>query len=678
MPRATGVDTRISRYEDAWEAINRLIRTGGSWSGFERNCFYQGGADGGFANLSAASGLDFIEDGRGVAVWDYDRDGDPDLVLKNRNGPQVRVLRNDSQSPHGRISVRLDGRESNRQGIGARVVVEVGGSTRVKEVRAGSGFLSQSSRELFFGVGAARTIDRLTVRWPNGGTQRFDSLAVGHAYRVTEGVAEISRAPFRPRAVSDGAPVHGSTQNRREKTPRRLWLLDPAPLPRLDATDLSGREWNWRPYTRAPFVLNIWSPDCSRCVRELVEWQESRAGDEEAIPVVAVMARPADSERDQLDRISRRVSTPIALVDRSSLLALSLQIQDVAWWPRRLSLPCSLLIDGRGAIVRLYEGVVGWRDLAADATRIPGDLVGRQRVGLPFPGIYHASEVHRGYFQLGVSYMEAGLPRHALDNFGHAIARRPGDVESYYNSGLVFLELDDLPNARRSFMSALQGHPEFVDAVVNLGVVAAREGRIEEAGARFEKVLKLRPGHVEALMNLGNVELARARPRRALERFLQAVKREPGMATIHKRMGTAHRQLRDSRAARAAYEKAVELDPEDAEAWSNLGVILAESGEFEAGRKACETAVTVEPRYASAHNNLGLILGALGRTREALAAFRKAIELDRLGPPSYLNLARELVRARDVAAAKEVLEDLLEIAPDHPRALALLRSLGSE
>ena len=151
----------------------------------------------------------------------------------------------------------------------------------------------------------------------------------------------------------------------------------------------------------------------------------------------------------------------------------------------------------------------------------------------------------------------------------------------------------------------------------------------------------------------------------------------PGNYRAHNNLGLALIGAGQMREAVPHFQRALKIEPGFAEAHNNLGLALARLGHAEASEHY-RRALAANPAYASAHNNLGLILGALGRTREALAAFRKAIELDRLGPPSYLNLARELVRARDVAAAKEVLEDLLEIAPDHPRALALLRSLGSE
>ena len=113
MPRATGRKTSIARYEDTWETINRLIRRGGSWSGFERNCFFVQSDAGEFLNVSAVSGLDVIEDGRGLAVLDFDRDGDPDLLLKSRSSPQVRLWRNDLPTDNARISVVVRGVRSN-------------------------------------------------------------------------------------------------------------------------------------------------------------------------------------------------------------------------------------------------------------------------------------------------------------------------------------------------------------------------------------------------------------------------------------------------------------------------------------------------------------------------------------------------------------------------------------
>ena len=129
-------------YNNGWQAINELIREGGSWSGRERNNFYLNLGDGSFAEVSGALGLNQIEDGRAFSSWDYDGDGDLDILLKNRNGPQVRLLRNDLENRNRRIVVRLAGTTDNRDAVGAQVRVRAADQWRTRWVQSGAGFLS--------------------------------------------------------------------------------------------------------------------------------------------------------------------------------------------------------------------------------------------------------------------------------------------------------------------------------------------------------------------------------------------------------------------------------------------------------------------------------------------------------------------------------------------------------
>ena len=107
-------------------------------------------------------------------MLDIDRDGDPDLVvMAARQAPQLRVFRNDfdRQARVARGAPR--GTKSNRDAIGARVTVETDRLRRTKIVQAGSGFLSQHSKELLFGLGASQRIVKLTVDWPSGANAGF-------------------------------------------------------------------------------------------------------------------------------------------------------------------------------------------------------------------------------------------------------------------------------------------------------------------------------------------------------------------------------------------------------------------------------------------------------------------------------------------------------------------------
>ncbi len=81
-------------YERGWQALNELIRSDNSWNGYERNVMFANNRDGTFSEVSGAVKLDFAEDGRSFALADIDHDGRLEVILKNRNAPQLRILHN--------------------------------------------------------------------------------------------------------------------------------------------------------------------------------------------------------------------------------------------------------------------------------------------------------------------------------------------------------------------------------------------------------------------------------------------------------------------------------------------------------------------------------------------------------------------------------------------------------
>src|SRR5207248_2322911 len=149
--------------------------------------FYANNRDGTFSEISGTVGLDFLEDSRAFALADLDQDGRLEVILKNRSAPQLRILRNAMQDIGQSIVFRLRGQKSNRDAIGAAVTVEAGGHRQTKYLQAGSGFLSQHTKELFFGVGKFEGNIRASIRWPSGLTQTFEDLPAGHQIQVEEG-----------------------------------------------------------------------------------------------------------------------------------------------------------------------------------------------------------------------------------------------------------------------------------------------------------------------------------------------------------------------------------------------------------------------------------------------------------------------------------------------------------
>ena len=122
-------------YFKNWDALGAMMSRGRSFSGRERNCCFLNTGGGRFADVSAATGLDFIDDARAVAIVDWDHDGDLDMWITNRTGPRVRFVRNDTQTKNHFIALRLEGRSSNRDAIGARVELYFGGERPQKLIK---------------------------------------------------------------------------------------------------------------------------------------------------------------------------------------------------------------------------------------------------------------------------------------------------------------------------------------------------------------------------------------------------------------------------------------------------------------------------------------------------------------------------------------------------------------
>ena len=129
--------------------------------------------DGRFAEAAAPYGLDSLRDARGLAVSDFDGDGDLDFILNNYNAP-TQYFVNRAASGHW-----LRERESNRDGIGAIVRVRAGSLRQMRVITAGDGYASQYSRLAHFGLGGNSIIDEFQIAWPSGKQQSFRLVPAG-------------------------------------------------------------------------------------------------------------------------------------------------------------------------------------------------------------------------------------------------------------------------------------------------------------------------------------------------------------------------------------------------------------------------------------------------------------------------------------------------------------------
>ena len=143
--------------------------------------------EGKYVERSRELGRPFDENyvGRGASFGDLDLDGDVDIVMMGSGCP-VKVLRNDGGNAGNWLQVLLEGRRSNRDGIGAKIYVQTGDWRRFQQVKAGTGYQSCSQKAPFFGLADAARVDRLEIHWPSGVVQVQEKVPVNQILRLVE------------------------------------------------------------------------------------------------------------------------------------------------------------------------------------------------------------------------------------------------------------------------------------------------------------------------------------------------------------------------------------------------------------------------------------------------------------------------------------------------------------
>jgi hypothetical protein len=128
-------------------------------------------------------------DGRGLAVADIDNDGDLDPIFSNMNSP-LSILRNNTSEGVNWLQVRLIGTSSNRDAIGAVAIAEVDGKSLQRVRKGGSSYMSTNQETLSWGLGKAKMVNKLEVRWPNGKVSNLSAVPANQLVTIVEPIDE--------------------------------------------------------------------------------------------------------------------------------------------------------------------------------------------------------------------------------------------------------------------------------------------------------------------------------------------------------------------------------------------------------------------------------------------------------------------------------------------------------
>jgi tetratricopeptide (TPR) repeat protein/peroxiredoxin len=635
-------------YEQGWSAINELIRADGTWSGYERNIFYANNGDGTFSDISGVVGLDFLEDGRAFALADFDHDGRQEVFLKNRNGPQLRLLTNVMENLPPSIAFRLRGTKSNRDAIGTVVTLETELGRQSRSLQAGSGFLSQHSKDLLFGLGAAKGPVRTSIRWPSGMVQQLHDLPINHRVWIEEGSEPSRMEAFKTPAPR--TPLAKAKPQTLETLPTtaETWLLAPVEAPGFSLSDFGAQVFTLSALRGKPVLLNFWATGAERCKQDWITFNQHHAAwAAQGLQLLSAnLDSPADAESVRALVREHRLSFLILHGSEDVAAIYNILYRYLFDRHRDLALPTSFLINAKGEIVKVYQGPVDPENVDQDFRHMPQTSAERVARALPFPGVTDTIEFGRNYLSYGSVFFQRGYMDQAEASFQIALHDDPTSAEALYGIGSVYLEQQKTAEARESFKRALKLRASYPDTLANswnnLGLLAAREGRTEEAIGYFQEARKLSPDHLIALDNLGS----------------------------------AYRQQKRWDDARKTYERALELSPNDAEANYGLGMVFAQIDDTARAFDSLQRALKLRPVYPEALNNLGILYLRTQRRDQAVASFEKCIRVAPAFDQAYLNLARVYVVEGAPGKARAVLLDLLKQHPGHEQAQKMLEQLG--
>ena len=632
-------------YDMAWNAINELVRSDYSWSGYERNVFFANNGDGTFSDVSGVLGLDLRDDSRAYGLSDFDHDGRLEFVLKNRTGPQLRIMRNDLEGIGSSIAFRLTGRTSNRDAIGATITIDSGGKPQTKFLSAGSGFASQHTKEVFFGVGSSAQPISVKVTWPNGELAHYRDVPINHRIEIEEGGATFKATAYAP-AGAHRLLKQGVLSRVAPPATLSTWLVAPLFGPDIKLVDQRGNHRQLRDAKSSPVLLCLLRLDCGASREQLQTVQAGadklRNAGLDVIPAV-ITPNPGGERKDALREFPPSPSGfPVYLADDQSIRAWEIQFRYLFDRRRDMIPPLSFLLDAQGAVVRIYQGLIDPQDAIADWLFIRGKADQDFARTVPFPGPYFGNALQRDYFTYGIAFVEYGYIDEAQAAFERATISQPDYAAAWFNLGTIYLNKNMYPQAQKTLGEAVRLNPNDADAWNNLGMIAGQQENYDEA----------------------------------LRNFLAAARANPNNSLAVENMMRVYRFQGRAADAQKSLEELIAKAPENANLHLALGMALVAQRAMPRAREELETAVRLRPDSSDAMNDLGAVLLQMGQAQEALGWFEKCRRIAPDFDRPFINSAMIYNSSGQSAMGRQVLEEFLTRHPDNADVRTALDKMG--
>ena len=621
MAQSPTVETErseLSSYLKSWDALGSMISRGRSFSGYEKNCVFLNTSTNNlteFTDISAVSGIDFIDDGRALIATDWDHDGDLDIWSTNRTAPRVRFLRNNLAETNRSKSVSFDleGTKSNRDAIGTILRLKIGSQVRTHHITAGDGFLSQSSKRITFGINKHnpdQPID-LDIIWPDGSKNNFTNIILGSNYQITEG----SKAPkIIDKKSREIELIESEIEKESSSETARIVLTQRVKSPTINYVNFKGEASNFKPQKNghSAILINLWASWCAPCLAELDEFKKNnQLFNDKGLQILALSTDfiSIDGSKPNLDKAKKLVRDnnypfEVGIADDKSLRLLTVMHNQIFSRERPLPLPTSFLIDKHGQLAIIYRGKVSPKQLQSDINLLNASPNAVAESSWPFKGRDGSEFFKIGRLDFAKAYQRGGYYDNALKEAQNYLkAEMNNSIKpSIVNQAKAWIFIAALEQSNKKWSNSAEAYLKAINLLPN------------------QSLLKIQAGVVLWMSGQKN---------QANKLFSEASIEGSSDPKILNTLGKAHQQIERENEAIKYFESAILLSPESTEYQINLAISQQRNNNISKAIQSYKTIISKNKNSINAKNNLAMILSTEpdDSLRDGKTALRIATEI---------------------------------------------------
>ncbi len=486
---------------------------------------------------------------RGGAFADFDNDGDTDVLVTNLNDTPT-LIRNDGGSTNNWLGLRLIGTDSNRDAIGAHVLLFAGDKVQMREVRRSYGYQSANDVRLLFGLAQTKAVDKVEIRWPSGRVQKLKNPPIRKYLVVEEGRDGIVDSYGRDSEWITATDAVDDALPKPEMGPAaKLFEGDP----HWNAEVFFGKGEEFYDSGRYDEALSMFEAALDRKPNYIAAHRgraatliKGQGRYQEAVRLLeAVVAR--DSSHAELLEL---IGMSYVLLNRpqqaTEALRRATKLDSTNWtylnWLGRAYMAAGDL----SVATSVFQRAIQVAPYAAEPHLQLSRIYERQR---------RSEDAKRER----AIHERLDIEKQNLASTLHLLRSDPDNVQKLRFVGTAYVKRRQFPLALRYFERLVELEPSGQNYFA-LGVVQHQLGHLEAAVEAYEKAYKLEPRLVVLLNDLGRAYHQMGRLEEAIAAYLELLQRQPRMAQTRANLGEAYAEQGKKQLAIDAYRAALELD----------------------------------------------------------------------------------------------------------------------